>query len=222
MGADSRGQPVLPPVLVADIGGGTMPAVISILLALREAERTGEGAYLDVAMADNLFAWGYWALGERAAGKPGPAPGGELVTGGSPRYHVYACADGRWLACAPLEPKFWANFCDVITLPQALRDDADDPAATMSAVRGIIASKPSAEWLMAFEGVDACVTLVKSLDEAAQDPHFHERGLFSGTMPAGNVALTPLPPPIAPIYRDPDGGQGFPSLGEANDTLGED
>jgi crotonobetainyl-CoA:carnitine CoA-transferase CaiB-like acyl-CoA transferase len=219
LGADSRGDPVLPPVLVADIGGGTMPAVISILLALREAEKTGEGAFLDVAMADNLFAWGYWALGERAAGKADPAPGGELVTGGTPRYQVYRCADGRWLACAPLEPKFWANFCAVIDLQAGLRDDAQDPAATIAAVRDIIASRSSADWLAAFEGVDACVTLVKSLSEAAADPHFQQRGLFDGTMQVGSTAMTPLPPPIAPIYRDPTGGQSFPALGDANADL---
>jgi len=219
LGADRAGEPVLPPVLVADIGGGTFPAVVSILLALREAEKTGVGAHLDVAMGDNLFAWAYWALGERAVGRPAPKPGGELVTGGSPRYQVYRCADGRWLACAPLEPKFWANFCAVIGLPEALRDDSHDAAATMAAVRGIIATRPSAAWLAAFDGVDACVTLVKSIAEAAEDPHFHARGLYRGAMPAGATVLTPLPPPIAPIYRDPEGGQGFPALGEANDAL---
>jgi len=219
LGADRAGDPVVPPVLVADIGGGTMPAVISILLALREAEKTGEGAHLDVAMGDNLFAWAYWALGERAVGRPDPRPGGELVTGGSPRYQVYRCADGRWLACAPLEQKFWLNFCRVIGLPEALVDDSRDPAGTMAAVRDIIASMPSGNWLAAFEGVDACVTLVKSIGEAAGDPHFQARGLFRGVLAAGDETLTPLPPPIAPIYRDPEGSQGFPALGDANDDL---
>ncbi len=219
LGADRAGDPVLPPVLVADIGAGTFPSVVSILLALREAERTGVGAHLDVAMGDNLFAWAYWALGERAVGRPDPRPGGELVTGGSPRYQVYRCADGRWLACAPLEQKFWVNFCRVIDLPEPLRDDTADPTATLAAVRRIIASRPSAEWLAAFDGVDACVTLVKSIGEAANDPHFQARGLFRGAMPAGDAVLTPVPPPIAPIYRDPEGGQGFPALGDANDDL---
>lgn len=219
LGADRNGDPVVPPVLVADIGGGTMPATISILLALREAEKTGQGAHLDVAMGDNLFAWAYWALGERAVGRPDPRPGGELVTGGSPRYQVYRCADGRWLACAPLEQKFWMNFCRIIDLPEQLADDSCDPAGTMNAVRGLIAARTSAEWLSAFDGVDACVTLVKSIGEAAADPHFQARGLFRGAMPAGSETLTPVPPPIAPIYRDPEGGQGFPALGDANADL---
>ena len=216
LGADGQGDPILPPVLVADIGGGAMPAVISILLALREAEKTGEGAYLDIAMADNLFAWGYWALGEKAVLDKEPVPGGELVTGGSPRYQVYRCADGRWLACAPLEPKFWANFCSVIDLDEALRDDSRDPAATMAAVCAIIAERSSADWRAAFEGVDACVTLVKTVGEAEADPHFRARGLFAGRMTAGSASLPPLPPPVAPIYRDPEADTAFPSLGEAN------
>jgi hypothetical protein len=31
--------------------------------------------------------------------------------------------------------------------------------------------------------------------------------------------MVPLPPPIAPIYRDPEGGQSFPALGDANADL---
>ena len=46
--------PVVPPALVADIGGGSMPAVINILLALRQRDLTGEGCHLDIAMADEL------------------------------------------------------------------------------------------------------------------------------------------------------------------------
>ncbi len=223
LGADRAGAPVLPPVLVADIGGGTMPAVISILLALRDAERSGEGAHLDIAMADNLMAWGYWARGEKAVLGKDPVPGGELVTGGSPRYQVYRCADGRWLACAPLEQKFWLNFCRVIGLEETLIDDSRDPAATLAAVGEIIAARASGDWLAAFEGVDACVTLVKTQSEAEADPHFIGRGLYAGAMTAGARTLAPLPPPIAPIYRDPDGDSTFPALGEGNvDILGED
>ena len=53
--AGADGAPVLPPALIADIAGGTYPAVLNILLALRERDQTGLGRKLDVAMADNLF-----------------------------------------------------------------------------------------------------------------------------------------------------------------------
>lgn len=216
LGADASGAPVLPPALIADIAGGTYPAVISILMALREAERTGEGAHLDIAMSDNMFAFMYWALGEREVQGKDPVPGGELVTGGSPRYQIYRCADGRYMAAAPLEPKFWANFCRVIELPEAFCDDRTDPLATKTAIAEIVAGRSSADWEIAFDGVDACVAIVRTLSEAAADPHFQARGLFRGTMAVGDRTVTPLPVPIAPIYRDPDGGVVPPALGEMN------
>ena len=43
------------PGAIADIAGGTYPAVINILLALLQRQRTGHGTYLDISMADNLF-----------------------------------------------------------------------------------------------------------------------------------------------------------------------
>ena len=59
--------------------------MINILLALQQRARTGAGCRLDVAMADNLFPLMYWALGNGFAAGRWPRPGGELVTGGSPR-----------------------------------------------------------------------------------------------------------------------------------------
>jgi crotonobetainyl-CoA:carnitine CoA-transferase CaiB-like acyl-CoA transferase len=217
VGADTRGAPVLPPALIADIAGGTYPAMISILMALREAEQTGEGAHLDIAMSDNMFAFLYWALGEREVLGKDPKPGGELVTGGSPRYQIYRCADDRYLACAPLEPKFWANFCDTIGLDEAIRDDGPDPEATKAAIAAIIAAKPSDHWNRIFAGVDACVAVVRTLSEAVEDPHFKARGLFQGEMKMGETTVTPLPISMAPIYRDPEAGTTAPALGEFND-----
>ena len=109
------GEPVLPPALVADIGGGSYPAVINILLALIERERTGRGARLDVSMTDNVFTFLYWAMGNGLAAGQWPEPGAELLTGGSPRYNIYRAADGGWIAAAPLEDRFWS--CLLYTSP---------------------------------------------------------------------------------------------------------
>src|SRR5512145_351504 len=57
-------RPVIPPALVADIAGGAYPAVLNILLALEERRRTRRGRHLDVAMADNLFPFMFWTLGQ--------------------------------------------------------------------------------------------------------------------------------------------------------------
>ncbi|KAB7548477.1 hypothetical protein ET532_024820, partial [Verminephrobacter sp. Larva24] len=86
------------------------PAVINILLALRQRDQTGQGCMLDVSMADNLFTFQYWGLGAGWAAQQWPQPGADLISGGTPRYQVYRAADGQYLAVAPLEEKFWRNF----------------------------------------------------------------------------------------------------------------
>src|SRR5688572_16851935 len=155
----SDGSPVLPAALVADIAGGTYPAVVNILLALRERDRTGVGCKLDIAMADNLFTLMYWGIGNGVAAGEWPQPGGDLVTGGSPRYNIYRTKDDRFLAAAPLEQKFWENFCELIDLPPALRDDGSDPAATRDAVAERVRGRTSSELMALFKGRDVCCTI---------------------------------------------------------------
>ena len=60
---DSNGAPAMPAAQIADIAGGSYPAVINILLALRHAEKTGIGNFLDISMTDNLFPFMWMALG---------------------------------------------------------------------------------------------------------------------------------------------------------------
>ena len=216
-GAD--GAPVLPAALVADIAGGTYPAVINILLALRERDRTGAGCKLDIAMADNLFTLMYWAIGNGATGAEWPQPGGELVTGGSPRYYIYRTRDDRFLAAAPLEQKFWDNFCELIDLPQPLRDDARDPAATREAVAERIRARTAAELQALFRGQDVCCTIAVSLEEAWRDEHFAARGIFERTLTAASESMAALPVPVAEHFRSEEKAAGYPALGDANDLL---
>jgi crotonobetainyl-CoA:carnitine CoA-transferase CaiB-like acyl-CoA transferase len=148
-------------------------------------------------MADNLFTFLYWGLGNGFTAAQWPTPGGDLVTGGTPRYNVYRTRDGRYLAAAPLEQKFWENFLGVLGAPQLL-DDGKDPAATRASVQQIIASADAAEWLRRFEGVDACVSVVKTLEEAVRSPHFTARGVFAEELDDGSGRRIPaLPVPIA-------------------------
>src|ERR1700732_4279237 len=66
--------PTVPPALIADIGGGSFPAGINILLALRQRDTTGEGCHLDIAMTDAMFtfAWHALAAGQATGCFPGP------------------------------------------------------------------------------------------------------------------------------------------------------
>jgi alpha-methylacyl-CoA racemase len=219
LAAGADGAPVPPAALVADIGGGAYPAVINILLALKNRESTGEGCKLDVAMADNLFAFMYWALGNGLAAGAWPRPGAELVTGGSPRYNVYRTRDGRYIAAAPLEQKFWENFCEIVGVPAALRDDAREPAATKRAVAERIGGDTAQAWRARFAGKDVCCSVMASLEEALADPHFAARGVFARRLAAGGRTIPALPVPVAGAFRADAAEAGYPALGEANALL---
>ncbi len=218
LGADAAGAPVVPPALIADIGGGAYPLVINVLLALRQREETGEGCHLDISMSDNLFPFAYWALGMLEATERSPRPGGELLTGGSPRYQLYRTADEKYLAAAPLEQRFWENFCDAIGLDTPLRRDNRDPQATLAAVAAIIKTRTASAWTDIFEGIDACVCLVADVAAAMRDPQFAGRGLFAHRVGADDSSLPAAPVPLAPVFRSTPATRGFPALGEANDT----
>jgi crotonobetainyl-CoA:carnitine CoA-transferase CaiB-like acyl-CoA transferase len=219
LAAGADGAPVVPAALVADIAGGTYPAVINILLALRERDRTGIGCKLDIAMADNLFAFMYWAIGNGLVAAEWPKPGGDLVTGGSPRYNVYRTADGQYLAAAPLEQKFWETFCEAIGIAAGYRDDVGNEAATKAEVARLVGTRDAAYWRQQFDGKDVCCTIVASINDALSDAHFAARRIFDRRLSDCARSITALPVPIAEQFRGDTREAGYPALGEANALL---
>jgi crotonobetainyl-CoA:carnitine CoA-transferase CaiB-like acyl-CoA transferase len=208
-------RPTVPPGLIADIGGGSFPAVINILLALIAREKTGQGAHLDIAMSDAMFTFAWFALANLHATGRDPGPGQLRHNGGSARYQLYPTSDGKIVACGALEQHFWMAFTKAIGLPAELVVDERDPVATVEAVHRIIAAKPAAHWKPIFAAADCCVTIMSTLAEALADPHFIERGLFARRVRAPNGSELPaLPVPIAPSLRVADAVRPFPPLSD--------
>jgi crotonobetainyl-CoA:carnitine CoA-transferase CaiB-like acyl-CoA transferase len=207
-------RPTLPPALIADIGGGSFPALANILLALIARERSGQGAYLDIAMTDAMFAFAWYALATLYATGRAPGPGQSRHTGGMARYQLYPTSDGRIVACAALEQHFWETFAAAIGLGAEYVDDARDPKASIDAVARIIVAQTAAHWQPIFAKADCCATVIVALEEAVADPHFIARGLFDRSVSAPDGSTIPaLPVPIAPQFRAEEKVRPFPPLG---------
>jgi crotonobetainyl-CoA:carnitine CoA-transferase CaiB-like acyl-CoA transferase len=209
---DGTGQPTLPCGQIADVGGGSLPAVINILLAVLQRMQTGLGSRLDVAMTENVLAWMPRSLAPALLDQPPPAPGRGRHTGGSPRYGIYRSSDGIAFAVAPLEEKFWRRFCELLDLNPALRDDSRDPAATRAGITASFAAHTAAHWEERFEGEDVCVERVCSPADALHDTHFDARGVFSRMVHLGSRQLSALPIPLDRAFRKA-GAIAPPSLG---------
>ncbi|MFP1645991.1 CaiB/BaiF CoA transferase family protein [Pontitalea aquivivens] len=203
--ADGDGLPTLPPGQIADIGGGSLSAVIAILTALLRRQRSGLGAQLDISMTENLFPWMARALAPVLDGGDPPPPGRGRHTGGSARYGVYMSSDSVAFAVAPLEEKFWQTFCRLIGLPHELCDENVDPVAARMGVARCLASHTAAELEAMFDGHDVCVERVRNVAEALTDPHFVERGTFSrGVIMPDGAVVPALPMPFPDNFLESD------------------
>lgn len=165
--ADTRGQPVIPVVQIADLGGALFGA-ISIIAALYGRGERGEGGYIDVSLRDAAsallpVAWSYFlGSGDLSLGDPLP------LTGAYACYNIYRTADDHFLSLGALEPKFWRNFCVTINREDLIDrqfDGGDDARALKEEVAEIFSHKTRAEWLRILGQTDACCEPVLSLSE---------------------------------------------------------
>jgi alpha-methylacyl-CoA racemase len=157
-GALADTAPAVPPVQVADLAAGAQAAVIEVLAALLERERTGTGARIVVSMTHNAHRF----VAHRLAGDPLP----RLLTGGVACYRIYETADGRHLTVAALEPKFWRNLCALLDRPDLVDRAFESELPELAA---LIRERTLREWRTLLEGKDTCVGPVLTIAEAAAE-----------------------------------------------------
>lgn len=196
LNADADGEPVLPAAMVADIAAG-QSAFANILLALYARERTGVGARIEVPMLGAVLPYLVEPLAHASTGT-NPTPRYSPATGSSPRYGIYRCADGRHLALASPEEKFWQAFVERAGLT---------PDADRTTVAEKLAERSAADWIIAFSGADLCCSEVLSVGEALATPRVRSM-----------LDHEPLPLGLSSAFTDKTLGEA-PSLGEANDLL---
>jgi alpha-methylacyl-CoA racemase len=167
-----RGQPPVPGTTVADGAAGGMHAVMSICAALVRKE----GAYLDVSVADGVVQLMSVNIEEHLATGVVPGHRHTMTTGRFAAYETYRCADGGWLSVAAIEPKFWANFCNRIGLPQWAGEQTNDGLQDQirAEVAEVIRTKTRDEWTALLAPVDTCVAPVLSVPEVVEDAQLRQ------------------------------------------------
>lgn len=173
------GDPAIPNLQVADILGGAVVPAMGILAALLDAQRSGQGRYVDVSMTDGVLAHNLQALAAVASTGKVYERGADFLTGREPCYAVYRTSDGKHMAVGALERKFWERVCDVLERPDLkachweLRQK--DAQWGLQETRRIFAAQPQSHWIAKFAGQDCCVTPVLKLEECLDDPQLRAR-----------------------------------------------
>ena len=226
-----RGErPLAPLNLVADLGGGSMLAIMGILAALLRRERTGTGDVVDIAMLDGVstLMTMFWTLTENELWSA--ERGTNVIDGAAPFYDTYECADGRYLAVGAVEPAFYAQLLDGLGLGGAELPDQYDRAAwpsTRKLFEEAFGGRTRDEWVNHFAHLDACVTPVLALDEVAEHPHIAARETiveaFGQRQPAVAPRFAESPPPAyrAPRIPGSDNAAVFRDWGVASDEHGQ-
>ena len=192
------GAPVMPGVQLADLAGGSLHAVIGILLALQARAHTGLGQFVDVSMLDASLSLLYLPLASYLASGQQPPRGNDGLSGKYACYQIYETSDERYLALGALEPKFWANACRVlgceIYVTQQFKVAAQ--AEMQAALRRQFKTKTADEWLTLFAEVDTSIARVNNLSEMIADPQLQARGMFVEVEHATRGVLKQLAPTV--------------------------
>ncbi len=176
------GVPVIPGVPIADFAAGGMTAALAIVAALRQRERTGEGQYIDVAMADGVAGlMSVWVNPYLAAGITFER-GNMWLSGQWPWYNVYETKDGKYVSVGALEPWFYANLCRLLGREDLIEHqfaDGQKRDEVFESFRQTFLTRTRDEWMEQLYDKDTCVAPVYSVDELTSDPQLIARGMIA-------------------------------------------
>ena len=177
-----------PALTIADSAGGGMHAVMAILAALVRRATTGEGAFLDVSIADGVLALMALAVDEYLATGDEPAPRHGLLTGRYACYDTYPTRDGRWLTVAAIEPRFWANLCERSACRSGLRTRRTTRCRIeiRAELRAVFLTRDLDDWIAELSPADTCVAPGRSpCPRSSTDQQFVARDDFADARDAG-------------------------------------
>ena len=195
------GHPLLPGFQLADIGGGTLTALSSILAALYAREKTGEGQHLDVAMMDGAFSFLSFYLGEYfASGRKNIKREEAFLSGAWANYNIYQCKDGKHIMLGAVENLFFTNFLKKLGLDpvglfakiQSAREEQEPASeeggigskeintneALKESLKEIFAQKTYAQWSKFFSDPNLCLSPVNSFTEACDNEQLKARDMI--------------------------------------------
>jgi crotonobetainyl-CoA:carnitine CoA-transferase CaiB-like acyl-CoA transferase len=176
-----QGKPVLSGIQIADVGGSSLWAALSIMGAIIAREKTGMGQYIDVSMTDCVFTFMSMLVSAYNFDHRLFGAGEWMLNGGFAWYNFYRTKDDRWLGIGMLEEKFWATFCRAIGREKYIGQQFASRQVQqqiMDDLSAILSSKTAEEWIKELQPLDICISLVNNLEEAINDPHLQARGMI--------------------------------------------
>ncbi len=212
------GHPTIPVNIIGDYAGGSLFMAFGLLAAIIEAQRSGRGQVVDLAVSE-----GTAALAMIYFCNPRESFVRQMLTAHTPFYQVYATSDGRHISVGSIEPQFYAAFLGAMGLEGdpnfADQFDSDRWPAMIEVLSQRFGSATFKEWKQRFENVDACVFPVNLIEEVPEDPQMKARNAFvtiggvTQPAPTPRFSATPASIPYAPRAAGADTAAVFAEFG---------
>jgi len=178
------GEPAIPGVQIADQVGGLYLA-IAILAGLTSVRQNGQGIKMEVSMFDSALSMVGPHLSEFFRSGKEPGPGEMQLNGALGNYHFYQTRDGRWLSLAPLEGKFWSNFCKATGRADwelRLLGGPEENRKVKQELTDFFRAEPLKYWEeFLARNPDLCLEPVRKFSEIENDPQVKARGIIMET-----------------------------------------
>ena len=177
-----RGEAPVPPLnLVGDFGGGGVYLALGVVAGLLEAQKSGKGQVIDVAMIDGASSLMAAIYGLRGAGVWNDNRGENILDTGAHYYNVYETSDGKYVSIGSIEGKFYAELLRLTglegeKLPR--QNDRTQWPAFQERLKAVFKTKTRDQWCAIMEGSEVCFAPVLTMIEAPQHPHNRHRGTF--------------------------------------------
>lgn len=195
---EAGGAPVIPGIQIADMAGGGMNAVIGILMAMAERQRTGKGQYIDISMTDGSFSLLTLAFMMKQLTGQVPKRSDFFLSHRYACYNTYETKDRRYLSVGAVENRFWKVLCEFFDVPEYIDCQYDDERRLeiISYFRDRFKEYPLYHWEKALAGKDVCWAPVKTMPEAFEDPLFKTREMVAEIERPGKKPFQALGTPI--------------------------
>src|SRR5579871_529994 len=177
-----RGEAPVPPLnLVGDFGGGGVYLALGVVAGMLEAQKSGKGQVIDVAMIDGAASLMAGVYGLHGAGVWNDNRGENILDTGAHYYNTYETRDGKYIAIGSIEPKFYAELLRLSglegeKLPR--QNDRTQWPAFQEKLKALFKTKTRDEWCEIMEGSEVCFAPVLDMREAPAHPHNRQRGTF--------------------------------------------
>ena len=155
-----------------------------ILMALIQRGVTGRGDVVDAAIVDGVALLQEHAFEMGTAGLSGGGRATNLLDGGAPFYRCFRCSDERFVAVGALEPQFYSLLLTGLGIDPTMISDQYDRSGWPTlheTFERTFAERTRDEWMLVFNGSDACVSPVLTITEAPDHFHMQARGSLQRT-----------------------------------------